>query len=125
MKSTKTNKLALSLVLGWWIIIWILSSIPSKNLPQIDALSWDKAAHAGVYFILGWLLNIWMKQKSFPLGTRSLIFSLVLVSALFDELHQDFIPGRSVSLYDFLANSAGLLGAWIVGLFSYGKRSKP
>ncbi len=125
MKSSQKSMLTLVLALGWWVIIWILSSLPSQDFPQIEALSWDKAAHAGVYFILGLLLNVWMKQKNYPLGTRSLLYSLLLVSALFDELHQDFIPGRSVSIYDFCANGTGLFLAWFWALITNDKRRKP
>ncbi|HAN40573.1 MAG TPA: VanZ family protein [Candidatus Cloacimonetes bacterium] len=124
MTSPKKSNLSLYLLIGWWCIIWIASSIPSANLPDIQVLSWDKLAHFGIYFVLGCLLNWRMKEKNYPLGKRSLIYIPVLVTALLDELHQKYIPGRNVCVYDFLANAAGLIGAWIVGLFNYGQRAE-
>ena len=42
-------------------------------------------------------------------------FTVVLVTlyGLLDEFHQHYVPGRTVELYDALADAAGgLLGAW-------------
>ncbi len=124
MTSPKQSNLSLYLLIGWWCLIWILSSIPSADFPQMEIFSWDKLAHFGIYFVLGCLLNLRMKQKGYSLGKRTLIYVLVLITALLDELHQKFIPGRNVCVYDFLANASGLLGAWIVGLFNHGKRAE-
>ena len=124
MTSPKNSNLSLYLLIGWWSLIWIVSSIPSADLPQVEVLSLDKLAHFGVYFVLGCLLNLRLKQKSCPLGKRTLIYIPVLITALLDELHQKYIPGRNVCVYDFLANASGLIGAWIAGLFNYGQRAE-
>ncbi len=49
------------------------------------------------------------------------LFAFLFVSALADEWHQNFIPGRSVSVWDFVANASGLLAALIVYLRYYDK----
>ena len=124
MTSPQKSNLNLYFVIVWWSMIWILSSIPSADLPQVSVVSWDKLAHFGIYFVLGNLLNRWMKEKNYSLGKRSLIVLGVLITALLDELHQRYILGRNVCVYDFLAKAAGVLGAWVVGLFNYGQRTE-
>jgi VanZ family protein len=44
------------------------------------------------------------------------VFAIMWISAALDEYHQRFIPGRSVSIYDFYANSVGLIIAFLTGL---------
>lgn len=113
------------LALLWWGLIWLLSSLPSKELPQLHIFSLDKLAHYGVYFILGILLDRWLKSRDISGVRRILVFLAVLISALADEYHQYFIPGRSVSIYDFMANALGLGTAFLMGSIRRDQRSRP
>ena len=115
MKST-TAKLSLSLV--WLILIWTLSSLPSHDLPGLKIISIDKVAHLGIYLILGILVNGVLTSIKAGKPTISLVYAILLLNAALDEAHQHFIPGRSVSVYDLIANSLGLLVAylWILRL---------
>lgn len=113
------------LTLIWWAIIWIVSSIPSKDLPSIQVLSIDKLAHAAVYFILGWLLDTWLLRKQVRPSMRRWFFVAVLLSALLDEYHQHLILGRSVTIYDFFANALGLSMAYLAGNYRHDKRKRP
>lgn len=112
------------MTIGWWILIWIVSSLPSDDLPSLQILSVDKLAHCAVYFVLGWLMNLWLGRKAVKASRRNLIFVLLLISALADEYHQSFIPGRSVSVFDFLANALGLGIAWLTGLAKRDQRQR-
>lgn len=111
MKQRPLFKPSLILVLLWLGTIWIMSSIPSANLPSIKIFSSDKIAHFGVYFILGLLLNRWLRAKGFSRKTVMLVYALLFLNAALDEWHQTFIPGRSVSLWDLLANFSGIMAA--------------
>lgn len=124
MKTQKSVRLPMFLTLCWWGLIWIVSSLPSKNFPDIEILSIDKVAHAGVYLVLGLLMDMWLQRKRISGYKRALIFALVLISALADEYHQHMIPGRSVSVFDFLANALGLILAYLWGTFRYDKRTR-
>ncbi len=94
--------------LAWLCVIWILSSIPSRNLPSIKMISIDKIAHIFVYAVLGLLVNPWLKRMKYN-GYKSLfVYAALLLLSAFDEMHQTFIPGRSVNVYDWVANSVGL-----------------
>ena len=122
MSVKKPGTTSLVLTLLWWALIWILSSVPSDDLPSLQILSIDKLAHIGVYFVLGFLVNSWLKTRQIKASKRSLIYLALLCSALLDEYHQSLIPGRSVSIYDFLANALGLGFAWTAGFLNRDQR---
>jgi len=102
----------LILFLGWMSLIWVLSSLPSEDLPSIQVIGVDKVAHILVYLIWGIFGAIYLKQIQAKCGLSSLIFALMFLLAALDEYHQEFIPGRQVSIYDLLANWLGLLLAY-------------
>lgn len=101
----------------WMLLIWLVSSIPSKDLPTVNIWSGDKLAHILVYFIWGLLVSTYMRTRTAATKTYLGVFVLMWISAALDEYHQRFIPGRSVSIYDFYANSFGLLSALLTGLY--------
>ena len=63
---------------------------------------WDKLAHAALHFVLCSVLLL-------ALGLRRGVWALVLCAnfAAIDEWAQQFSPGRSVSLSDWLASVVG------------------
>ena len=63
---------------------------------------WDKVAHAMLHYVLCSVLLL-------ALGLRRGLWALVLCAsfAAIDEWAQQFSPGRSVSVYDWLASVAG------------------
>lgn len=75
----------------------------------------DKLFHLVVFGILGFLLM--GSLQSSPDGYRQrqiwLVTLVVMLYGISDEFHQHFVPGRSVDVYDVLADAVGgLLGAW-------------
>ncbi len=108
--------------LAWLAIIWLMSSLPSKELPSIRIIGFDKLAHISVYAILGFLCNSWMKSRKLSRVEYILVYALLLLSAAADEYHQNFIPGRSVTVYDLMANTIGLLIPLSIGLLTHDKR---
>ena len=107
----------------WLAAIWTVSSIPLQQLPSVKIFGWDKLGHLGQYLILGLLVNrclISMRKKP---GVVVIVYIRLLLSAALDEWHQRFVPFRSVSLWDFLANAAGL-GLGCAGYWIYRDRSK-
>lgn len=103
----------------WLVLIWILSSLPSKSLPSIKIISFDKLAHIVVYLVLGLLFNAWLKSRGTSHKGFMIAYGCLCINALIDEAHQYFIPGRSVSCYDLLCNLSGLIIAYIQGNKSY------
>lgn len=108
MKPRALSKHDLPLALVWLALIWILSSIPSMDLPSVRILSFDKILHFGVYFVLGFLLNRWLRKIGYSKQTTNIIYALLLLNAALDEWHQVLIPGRSVSIWDLGANFLGV-----------------
>lgn len=93
---------------AWWLAIWAVSSIPSKDLPSVQILSLDKLAHIFVYLVLAVLVNRSMRLAKAKRSTVLTLYLILFASAALDEYHQSFIPGRSVTWWDFMANGIGL-----------------
>lgn len=106
----------------WLCLIWTLSSLPAKEIPVVSILGFDKVEHIGIYCILMILVAYGLKGKSLPMGSKALIFSLFILSAAADEYHQTYIPGRSVSVYDLMANSIGITLGTLFGNWLYDRR---
>ena len=106
--------LFLTLAIAWAGVIFYLSSQPSIDTPSLFP-GQDKLFHMVAFGILGFFLMGGMKVTSSGYRTRQVGFVVVLVVlyGLLDEFHQYFVPGRTMDIYDALADAAGgLLGAW-------------
>ena len=104
----------LVLAMAWFWVIFYLSSQPSIDTPLLFP-GQDKLFHMVAFGVLGFLLMGGMKTTGSGYRTGQVWFVVVLVVlyGLLDELHQYFVPGRTVEVYDALADAAGgLLGAW-------------
>jgi len=101
--SGKTKRLfqALFLLL---ILITTYSSLTPVNYKVFEVI-WDKFAHAIGYFFLITTLDLGFRTfRYFPAKITSLfIYGLAL------EIIQYFIPSRTFSLLDMVANAVGLL----------------
>ena len=77
----------------------------------IFALYPDKTVHMVLYAGFGFLLYLMLKNSPYQsLRNHAYIFA-VIIGALYgasDEFHQSFVPGRTMSIWDFLADSIGL-----------------
>jgi VanZ family protein len=115
-------------VFAYCIMIFALSAQPRAiSAPSIP--SGDQLLHVVQYSILGFL----MARAFFTLHPRrsqAVLFMISLVlSVLFafsDEIHQFFVPGRTASVADVMADGVGaLMGAMMYwGLMTYvGKAS--
>ncbi len=100
----------------WATIIFLLSSIPGKNLDKaniFDLLYIDKLVHVFLYFILTILLIPGFKKFVNFLSERSyLVYSLVisLFYGMIIEIFQLYVfHDRSAEFMDIVANLAGAL----------------
>jgi VanZ family protein len=101
-------------VVAWAAIIFALSSIPGKSMPDVPGLSYDKLLHGLVYSVLGGAFCLALRH-----GTSMTTSRVVATAALFavaygvtDEVHQLFVPGRHADVFDVFADGVGgLLGA--------------
>ncbi len=78
----------------------------------VSAGSWDKLIHFSGFFVLGGLAILAGRS----IQTSRLILTLIAYAAL-TEILQYFIPGRSFSVLDWVADSLGVLVAVLSGLY--------
>ncbi|WP_407356675.1 VanZ family protein [Methanolobus sp. WCC5] len=77
----------------------------------------DKIAHMILYFGLGILLHLTFRNSENVILRRYaaiFAFSLGIIYGITDEIHQSFVPGRTASMHDLLANGIGLTIAQIL-----------
>lgn len=95
----------------WMGLIFIASSIPSAEYSNLGLFRFDKLIHLVVYGVLGFLIHRALsRQTRFPSISRFAGIWTVLLCVLYgitDEFHQSFVPGREMSGYDMIANTAG------------------
>ena len=82
-------------------LITYLSSIPNLQLQQVFNYQ-DLILHFVEYSILAFLTYFSFPEEGV---VSNLLF--IMIFAFLDELHQYFVPGRSFSFLDFLADFIG------------------
>jgi VanZ family protein len=99
----------------WAAVLFLLSEAQPDSTSMWLSVN-DKVAHLGLYTIMGAALA-WGERC---VG-RKLPFLLILLGVSYgalDEWHQSFVPGRTPSLGDVLADTAGvILGFFLLRLY--------
>ncbi len=111
------------LFFAWFVMLFILSSIPGHQDPQRNVIFADKIAHV-VYFSIGsTFFMLTLSQSSLPPRSQLHLFiSCILMTSavgIYDEWHQTFTPNRDGnSLGDIFANvtggALGYLAGWLL-----------
>jgi VanZ family protein len=96
----------------WLALIWISTSLPADEIPNLSVIGLDKLAHWGVFLVWAVLVRNFAMEKAYGGIILLLILALMLAIAALNEYHQNYIPGRDVSIYDLAANWAGLSMGW-------------
>jgi len=105
---------------AYMIFIFFISSISvfPDSIQDISKLVSDFVIHIILYLIFGFLCF----RAFFFSNLRSrLFFSVIMFSFIFaisDEIHQLFVPGRSFSMLDLLADFIGIITSQIIIKFS-------
>ncbi len=103
-------------VLAWYAVILAVSSISGRRLDDVGIEVPDKLVHAGEYAVLG-LLVVRQRAAVAPPGAARAIAVAVAVAAVLgavDETWQGFVPHRTPSVADWVADViGGALGAWV------------
>jgi VanZ family protein len=90
----------------WAAVLFLLSGWSGLNVDLPSGA--DKFVHAGLYLVLG-LSLAWGKVRT-GLGVPGVLLLLIGVGyGALDEWHQSFVPGRTVSMGDWVADSAGVM----------------
>ena len=92
-------------------LIWFMSSGPVP----FNITGFDKTVHIMEYTILGILLGLGFKtsKNNFDNPARNCLFTGAILGGL-DEIHQHFVPGRSMDIFDFSADITGIAAGIII-----------
>ena len=109
---------------SWYVRFWLpliaclglsffLSAQPNLQ-PPVQFTNSDKVYHLGEYTMLGLLLARALRA-SLP-GWSAITIAIVTVAlgslwGASDEIHQSFVPGRDCSVFDWCADTMGVLFA--------------
>lgn len=71
--------------------------------------------------MLSFLAFIYFAENDFRIGFRKviLIASCIILFAVFDELHQKLIPGRTYSTRDIMSDVTGVAAAVVFTIFLF------
>ena len=81
----------------------------------------DKVGHFGLFGMLTLLANFASKFKVFKLGNINIFWgtAAVFIFVTAEELSQHFIPTRTLDIYDYLADMAGILSlTWLSSMLA-------
>ena len=103
--------------------LFFQSSISTLEFPDLGINWFDKILHFVVFGILGLLTSrgfMQMKSDFFRNNYAVLGMLLCIIYGAIDEIHQSWVPGRHSSIWDWVADTFGI----IVFVWIYTLRSK-
>lgn len=113
------NKARTAIWCGYWIVIFVLTHRPLGDIGKPPFPGADKVVHFVLYFGLTWL-GAWRLRTS-PGGYNPAIVlvwaGIYVVYGGIDEWLQSYV-GRTMSLFDWFADVAGVAAASVVILLS-------
>ncbi|MBN2188018.1 MAG: VanZ family protein [Chitinispirillaceae bacterium] len=91
-----------------------LRQLFGTGVPAISEDVVRKCAHFFEYFVLGCLLFMGFLDRARSVRAVLVMFAAGLLFAVSDEVHQLFIPGRTMRPFDVLVDMAGIGAAVLV-----------
>ena len=103
----KRDRLYLALTIGWVALLITLTSIPDPDFGH-GFRGADKVAHCCFYGVAGLLCALWRRESGVgAMGAAAFAIAFVVLLGAADEIHQHWIPGRSMEFLDWVADVAG------------------
>jgi VanZ family protein len=109
---------------AWAAAVFILSSIPGDDIPDVKLKFGDKYAHFLVYMAGGWLLM----RAAWPTGRGAAWLPRAAAAAgigilygATDEWHQIFVRNRSCTLSDWIIDCVAVIAGIVVWRLQVGK----
>lgn len=93
---------------GTLAAIFVLSLLPGPDVPNIPGS--DKLHHALAYFAC---MYCWGQAYSLPVQRLRFAIGLIATGVLIEYM-QYFTPTRSFDFLDMVANTSGVITAWLV-----------
>ena len=111
LQTKKNGRSFFIALMAYLLLIFVLSHVPGQTWQKLDLNLWDKLVHFFEYMPVGVLLAAWLLSgylKELKTGFSILIlFALIVVAGVGDELHQHFVPGRQTAFGDVIADTLG------------------
>lgn len=105
------------LLVGYGLIAYIIYSSLTPDPITMDVSYFDKYAHTFGYFVLmGWFTQIYQTAR-----VRLICFALFVSMGIGLEFAQDLTGYRYFDVYDMLANSLGVVLAWLLAFTPFSK----
>lgn len=122
----KPRPVAFILPFLWVAFIYVLLTMPNKDIPQagfLDVIYFDKWVHAGLFAVLTFLFS-WPFRKLYPLQHR-LFISIAVLALLYgiamEYVQKYFTTDRDFDINDMLADGFGCLIGYIAFRFIMNK----
>lgn len=97
---------------AWSLIILLLTLSPGEKLPKVDIFQIDKVVHFFVFGVLMVLSSYGLKKifvlKDVPSSPEMIAGAYCFGLGIIVEILQLFVPNRSLSAIDIIANSIGV-----------------
>jgi VanZ family protein len=99
-------------------VIFYVSSLEKIELP-LEVISFnDLLFHAAAYFLFGLTLMLaaypWNASLDYTMRVYIILGLIGVLYGLSDEIHQSFVPNRTCTISDFLADSFGVILALLI-----------
>lgn len=109
---------------SWAGAIFILLASPMPEYHGTQVSYYDKVVHAFLFGVFSYLLiRVFVCQKNYKLWLAISFASLIsFLYAFFGEYLQNYIPGRTASVWDLAAGVAGIILTQIFVYVGYKKR---
>lgn len=101
----------------YYLLIFILSSIRIHREAGIPFL--DKGLHLVEFTVLGFLLSLgcFLSLRASTRLKSGFVLGVGILLGGLDEIHQYFVPGRSLEILDLVADFLGILTGLLVFLY--------
>jgi len=109
------------------LLVITVSSLPNIHIPDLGITWSDKVAHFAQYAVFAFLVaGGWGRRVTSRISADNWRPAIFLIAfAALDEIHQIWIPRRDASIWDWSADSLGILLGFVVGVFLLHRRRHP
>ena len=108
--------------IAWFFLVLILICVPGSKIPTVETwlndIYFDKWIHAGMFAMLTFLFIYPVTKLSLPGQVKKNTSLKIAIAACIwglttEFIQKFFIPGRSFDIFDWAADSFGILSAYI------------
>ena len=108
---------------AWAVCILVATWIPGAMVPRIPAPDGtDKLVHFLFFVVLGFLIQRALHVQGSAVVTLYAILALAAFGAL-EEFVQQFIPGRDMELFDWIADVSGAIVGVVIARLTLERRA--